>query len=66
MAPGVFEFLHLHCDGVFTGLLISALRGLDGDCGHEIKRLLLLGRKAMTNLYVLVTQSCSTLCNSMG
>ena len=22
----------------------------DGDCGHEIKRLLLLGRKAMTNL----------------
>ena len=22
----------------------------DGDCSHEIKRLLLLGRKAMTNL----------------
>ena len=22
----------------------------DGDCGHEIKRRLLLGRKAMTNL----------------
>ena len=22
----------------------------DGDCGHEIKRFLLLGRKAMTNL----------------
>ena len=22
----------------------------DGDCGHEIKRCLLLGRKAMTNL----------------
>ena len=22
----------------------------DGDCNHEIKRLLLLGRKAMTNL----------------
>ena len=22
----------------------------DGDCGHEIKRLLLLGRKVMTNL----------------
>ena len=22
----------------------------DGDCGHEIKRHLLLGRKAMTNL----------------
>ena len=23
----------------------------DGDCSHEIKRYLLLGRKAMTNLY---------------
>ena len=23
---------------------------VDGDCSHEIKRLLLLGRKAMTNL----------------
>ena len=23
---------------------------MDGDCGHEIKRHLLLGRKAMTNL----------------
>ena len=23
----------------------------DGDCSHEIKRLLLLGRKAITNLY---------------
>ena len=29
----------------------------DGDCSHEVKRCLLLGRKAMTNLcvYVLVT-----------
>ena len=24
--------------------------GADGDCSHEIKRCLLLGRKAMTNL----------------
>ena len=31
---------------VFLGSKISA----DGDCGHEIKRCLLLGRKAMTNL----------------
>ena len=30
----------------FLGLQISA----DGDCSHEIKRRLLLGRKAMTNL----------------
>ena len=25
-------------------------RAVDGDCSHEIKRCLLLGRKAMTNL----------------
>ena len=33
-------------DFIFLGLKIAA----DGDCSHEIKRLLLLGRKAMTNL----------------
>ena len=31
---------------IFLGSTISA----DGDCSHEIKRQLLLGRKAMTNL----------------
>ena len=33
-------------DFIFLGFKISA----DGDCSHEIKRFLLLGRKAMTNL----------------
>ena len=33
-------------DFIFRGSKITA----DGDCGHEIKRCLLLGRKAMTNL----------------
>ena len=32
---------------IFLGSKITA----DGDCSHEIKRCLLLGRKAMTNLY---------------
>ena len=32
-------------DFIFLGSRITA----DGDCGHEIKRRLLLGRKAMTN-----------------
>ena len=32
-------------DFIFGGSRITA----DGDCSHEIKRLLLLGRKAMTN-----------------
>ena len=33
-------------DFIFLGSKIS----VDGDCSHEIKRCLLLGRKAMTNL----------------
>ena len=33
-------------DFIFLGSIITA----DGDCGHEIKRCLLLGRKVMTNL----------------
>ena len=33
-------------DFIFLGSKITA----DGDCGHETKRHLLLGRKAMTNL----------------
>ena len=33
-------------DFIFSGSKITA----DGDCSHEIKRCLLLGRKAMTNL----------------
>ena len=33
-------------DFIFLGLKTTA----DGDCSHEIKRHLLLGRKAMTNL----------------
>ena len=39
----------------------------DGNCSHEIKRLLLLGRKAMTNLvkWSEVTQSGPTLCDPM-
>ena len=33
-------------DFIFSGSKITA----DGDCSHEIKRRLLLGRKAITNL----------------
>ena len=33
-------------DFIFLGCKITA----DGDCSHEIKRCLLLGRKVMTNL----------------
>ena len=32
----------------------------DGDCNHEIKRRLLLGRKVMTSLLLLLLLSCSS------
>ena len=37
---------------IFWGSKITA----DGDCSHEIKRCLLLGRKAMTNLDIIKKQ----------
>ena len=37
-------------DFIFGGSKITA----DGDCSHEIKRCLLLGRKAMKNLVILL------------
>ena len=37
-------------DFIFLGSKITA----DGDCSHKIKRLLLLGRKAMINLKAMV------------
>ena len=40
------ETVETVADFVFRGSKITA----DGDCSHEIKRCLLLGRKAMTNL----------------
>ena len=40
------EIMETVTDFIFLGSKITA----DGDCSHEIKRCLLLGRKAMTNL----------------
>jgi len=41
-----WETVETVADFILGGFKITA----DGDCGHEIKRFLLLGRKAMTNL----------------
>ena len=53
MAPGPITSWQIDCktmetvrDFIFGGSKITA----DGDCSHEIKRHLLLGRKVMTNL----------------
>ena len=42
----VRETIETVTDVIFLGFKITA----DGDCSHEIKRYVLLGRKAMTNL----------------
>ena len=44
-------------DFIFGGSKITA----DGDCSHEIKRCLFLGRKVMTNLDSLLTSRDITL-----
>ena len=44
-------------DFIFLGSKIIA----DGDCSHEIKRRLLLGRKAMTNLDSILKSRAITL-----
>ena len=51
-------------DFIFLGSKIT----VDGNCSHEIKRHLFLGRKVMTNLvqFSSVTQSCPTLCDPMN
>ena len=48
-------------DFILGGSKITA----DGECSHEIKRHLLLGRKVMTNLSS-VAQLCPTLCDPMN
>ena len=45
-------------DFIFLGSKITA----DGDCSHEIKRCLLLGRKAMTNLDSMLKKAETSLC----
>ena len=41
------ETMKIATDFIFLGSIITA----DGDCSHEIKRRLFLGRKVMTNLH---------------
>ena len=49
--------LILLCIEIFLGSKITA----DGDCNHEIKRCLLLGRKVVTNLYSILKSRDITL-----
>ena len=49
-------------DFIFLGSKIT----VDCDCGHEIKRCLLLGRKAMTNLDSILKNRDITLLTKVG
>ena len=51
------ETVETMTDFIFLGSKITA----DGECSHEIKRHLLLGRKAMTNLDTIVKSRNVTL-----
>ena len=51
------EKMETVADFIFSGSKITA----DGDCSHEIKRHLLLGRKAMTYLDSVLTSKGITL-----
>ena len=51
------EIMETATDFIFLGSKITA----DGDCSHEIKRCLLLGRKAMTNLDSMLKSRVMTL-----
>ena len=51
------EIVETVTDFIFLGSKITA----DGDCSHEIKRHLLLGRKAMTNLHSILKSRDITL-----
>ena len=51
------ETVETVADFIFLGSKITA----DGDCSHEIKRRLLLGRKVMTNLHSILKSRDITL-----
>ena len=56
------ETVETMSDFIFLGSKITA----DGDCSHEIKRLLLLGRKVMTKLDSILKSRDITLSTKVG
>ena len=52
-----WEMMETLTDLIFLGFKITA----DGECRHEIKRFLLLGKKAMTSLDIIVKSRDITL-----
>ena len=50
MASGPITSWEIHGETVSDFIFLGSKITADGDCSHEIKRALLLGRKVMTNL----------------
>ena len=50
MASGPITSWQINGETVADFIVLSSKITADGDCSHEIKRSLLLGRKVMTNL----------------
>ena len=50
MASGPISSWQIHGETVVDFIFLDSKITADGDCNHEIKRRLLLGRKVMTNL----------------
>ena len=50
MASGLMSSWQIDGETVADFIFLGSKIPADGDCSHEIKRHLLLGRKAMTNL----------------
>ena len=50
MASGPITSLQIDVETVADFIFLGSKITADGDCSHEIKRCLLLGRKVMTNL----------------
>ena len=50
MAPGPITSWQIDGETVDDFIFLGSKITADGDCSHEIKRCLLLGRKGMTNL----------------
>ena len=64
MASGPITSRQINGEIMTDFLFLGSKITVDGDCSHEIKRCLLLGRKAMTNLdSILKSRDISLLTN---
>ena len=61
MASGPITSWEIHGETVSDFIFLDFKITADGDCSHEIKRFLLLGRKTMTNLYSILKNRDITL-----